>query len=95
MTAVDSDLVRHARRYATQAHERINRQRRYTWQPCAAHLKAVAEIVGSVTPDPASIAAAWLHDIVEDTPATHHDIKDAFGEGGPAGLRCDRHQYAG
>ena len=33
----------------------------------------------SVTDDPEMIAAAWLHDTVEDTPATLDDIEEYFG----------------
>ena len=53
--------------------------RKYTRQPYDAHLAAVAELVASVTDDPEMIAAAWLHDTVEDTPATFEDIEEEFG----------------
>ncbi|HID50025.1 MAG TPA: HD domain-containing protein, partial [Chromatiales bacterium] len=33
------------------------------------------------TDDPETIAAAWLHDVVEDTPATLYDIEREFGPG--------------
>ncbi|RXM22001.1 bifunctional (p)ppGpp synthetase/guanosine-3',5'-bis(diphosphate) 3'-pyrophosphohydrolase, partial [Citrobacter sp. AAK_AS5] len=39
----------------------------------------VATIVASVTDDPEMIAAAWLHDIVEDTPASFLDLEKEFG----------------
>ncbi len=74
-----NDLVRRAREFATGAHKRIDHRRKYTNQPYDAHLKSVAALVAEVTDDPVTVAAAWLHDIVEDTPATHHDIEDAFG----------------
>jgi len=80
METLEEDLVRRARRFATTAHKRIDHRRRYTWQPYAVHLKSVAEIVSSVSPDPALVAAAWLHDTVEDTPATHYDIEGEFGK---------------
>jgi hypothetical protein len=75
------DLVKKARSYATQAHKRINHRRKYTNQPYDIHLKAVAELVSSVSDDPEMIAAAWLHDTVEDTPVTFHDIEKEFGPG--------------
>lgn len=39
----------------------------------------MAELVGSVTDDPEVIAAAWLHDRVEDTPATFGGLEREFG----------------
>lgn len=73
------ELVAKARQYAISAHARINQLRKYTLQPYDVHLRAVAEIVGTVSDDPAMIAAAWLHDTVEDTPATFEDLEREFG----------------
>lgn len=39
----------------------------------------MAKIVASVTDDQEMIASAWLHDVVEDTPATLDDIEHEFG----------------
>lgn len=75
-----NDLVKQARAFATQAHQRIDHRRKYTKQPYEAHLKAVAQTVSTVTDDAEMIAAAWLHDTVEDTSATHYDIEQAFGK---------------
>ena len=75
------ELVRKARQYATQAHRRIDQRRKYTHQPYEVHLKAVAELVASVTDDAEMIAAAWLHDTVEDTPATLEQVAGEFGPG--------------
>lgn len=74
-----NDLVRRASRYATEAHSRINHRRKYSLEPYDVHLKDVAGIVASVTDDPEMIAAAWLHDVVEDTPASFLDIEREFG----------------
>ncbi len=73
------DLVARAREYAIGAHKRIDHRRKYSGQPYVVHLAAVAKLVATVTDDPATLAAAWLHDTVEDTPATFHDIEQAFG----------------
>jgi len=75
------DLVQRAREFATSAHQRIDQRRKYSHQPYDVHLKSVASLVAEVSDDPEMIAAAWLHDTVEDTPATHHDIEDTFGPG--------------
>ncbi len=72
-------LIDRARVYATQAHARIGHRRKYTLEPYDVHLKDVADLVASVSSDEEMIAAAWLHDIVEDTPATFEDIEKNFG----------------
>jgi hypothetical protein len=41
----------------------------------------VVQIVSSVTEDEETIAAAWLHDIVEDTAVTLGDLERRFGPG--------------
>jgi len=78
-TSTATDLVDRARSYATEAHQRINHRRKYNDEPYHVHLSAVAKTVASVTDDPNVIAAAWLHDTVEDTQATLEDIEASFG----------------
>ena len=74
-----SDLIQRAKQFATQAHQRIDHRRKYNNQPYQVHLQAVASLLTTVTNDPEMIAAAWLHDVVEDTPATLEDLEKAFG----------------
>lgn len=74
------DISARARDYATHAHVLINHTRKYTGQPYQVHLKSVVQILKQVDPDPSMIAAAWLHDTVEDTEATHHQIEAEFGK---------------
>ena len=74
-----SNLIERDRTFATSAHQRIGHQRKYSNQPYDVHLHAVAKLVAGVTDDPEMIAAAWLHDTVEDTPATLDDIAENFG----------------
>ena len=74
-------LVHRARAFATQAHRRIEHTRKYSKQAYEVHLKAVADLVAWVSDDEEMIAAAWLHDTVEDTPATLGDIEREFGSG--------------
>jgi len=73
------NLAARARIYAIEAHSRINHRRKYSFEPYDVHLKDVAEIVSAVTDDEEIIAAAWLHDVVEDTPATFVNLEQEFG----------------
>lgn len=73
------DQIEKAQQYSTFAHARINHLRKYTLKPYDVHLKNVATLVASVTQDGSMIAAAWLHDIVEDTPVTFEDLEREFG----------------
>jgi len=79
--ASTNDMLERARHYATEAHGRIDQRRKYTGQSYDVHLQRVAEIVATVTDDAEMLAAAWLHDTVEDTPATFQDIEREFGSG--------------
>ncbi len=54
-----SDLVERASDYATRAHQRIDQRRKYSKQPYDVHLRAVADLVASVSDDQEAIAAAW------------------------------------
>ena len=74
-----NDLVERARAFAVKIHTRINHRLKYTLQPYDVHLKAVADLVASVTEDPETIATAWLHDTVEDTPTTFEELGQEFG----------------
>lgn len=75
----DPSLVERAREFAVTEHQRINHRRKYTKLPYDAHLANVAKLVATVTDDQAMLAAAWLHDVVEDTPATLYDVELGFG----------------
>ncbi|MDA8139781.1 MAG: HD domain-containing protein [Desulfobacteraceae bacterium] len=71
------NLVNRARQFAAIAHQ--GQLRKYTEAPYIEHPEAVAAIVASVTADPCIIAAALLHDVVEDTPIQLDDIDRIFG----------------
>lgn len=74
-----SKLVVGAYRFARTAHGGIGQKRKYTDEPYIVHPVAVAELVRSVPHTQAMLAAALLHDVVEDTPATLAEIEAAFG----------------
>lgn len=44
------------------------------------HLAVVVDLVKEMTDDPTVWAIAWLHDVVEDTKASHEALKSMFGE---------------
>lgn len=74
-----SELIKAAKLFSNGGHQRIAVQRNPALQSPEAHLKSVAQIVSSVTEDEKMIAAAWLHDIVEDTGVTIDDVERKFG----------------
>lgn len=66
-----------AKRYAAKAHK----TQRYGEHPYTVHLHTVASITATDPEgDEAAIAVAWLHDVIEDTPATHEEIERRFGQ---------------
>lgn len=74
-----SNLEAEARFFATMRHGGIDHVRKYTGEPYVNHLKAVVELVRSVPHTPEMIAAAWLHDVVEDTDTTIEQVEREFG----------------
>lgn len=74
------DIVKKAQVYAMAAHAAVGQKRKYTGEPYIVHPGEVARIVAGVpgsTPD--MVAAAWLHDVIEDTGCTFTDVHIAFG----------------
>ena len=55
-------------------------QTRKTGEPYILHPVAVARILANMRMDYGSVAAAILHDTIEDTPLTRDEIEDRFGE---------------
>ncbi|MDB2616842.1 HD domain-containing protein [Luminiphilus sp.] len=74
-----SHLIQTAKSFAITSHERISHTRRYTGEPYWHHLERVAEIVASVGGNDVQVAAAWLHDVVEDTGVAIEEIDSLFG----------------
>jgi len=68
-----------AKRYAIYHHDRINQVRRYTGGPYWKHPEEVALIIARRGGSAEQIAAAWLHDVVEDTEATMDSVYRWFG----------------
>lgn len=74
----DSDVIDRAYIYSARVHEG---QVRLSGEPYLSHPLEVAAILADMRLDVESIAAALLHDVIEDTPATKEDIQQMFGPG--------------
>jgi len=75
-----SDLVTHARLFATAAHAAVGQLRKYTNEPYIVHPVEVMTIVRSVPHDENMLAAALLHDVLEDTAVTGDLLTHEFGD---------------
>lgn len=76
-----SNLIREARVFMIAAHEAIQQKRKYSGEPYWKHPQAVALYVNQAeVRTEEMIAAAMLHDVVEDTGVTLETINDLFGE---------------
>jgi len=72
------DLVSRAANFALMAH--VDARRKDSGEPYANHLAEVAAHCASVQPEDGElVAAAWLHDVVEETAFTIEDIATLFG----------------
>ncbi len=74
----DVSLIDRAYIYSARVHEG---QVRLSGEPYLSHPLEVANILADMKLDIESIAAALLHDVIEDTPATKEDIEKLFGKG--------------
>jgi (p)ppGpp synthase/HD superfamily hydrolase len=74
------EIVEKARVFATAAHAAAAQLRKYTNEPYIVHPRDVARIVGTVPHSYEMLAAAWLHDVVEDTGVTIEIIRAEFGD---------------
>jgi len=73
----DISLIRKAWEFCVQHHDG---QKRASGEPYIIHPLEVAEVLAEMKLDATAIAAALLHDSVEDTPATNEEIEEAFGD---------------
>ena len=77
-TLEEMDMMRRAYQLAHDAHAN---QKRKTGEPYIIHPIAVALIVAEeMNLGAAPVCAAFLHDVVEDTPYTEEDIRERFGD---------------
>lgn len=78
-------LYHKAKMFAVEAHASIGQVRKYTGEPYHVHVHAVAELVATKTNDEEILAAACLHDILEDVAPTMpqygtETIRKEFGD---------------
>ncbi len=73
---LDIELVERAYRFSAQAHRG---QKRMSGEDFISHSIAVAIILADLLPDSTSIAAALLHDVVEDAEVGTEDLAREFG----------------
>lgn len=80
--SIDEDsLEARARRFAALCHGEVNQLRKYTEDPYIRHPEGVAGILRTTKGcDESLLAAAWLHDVVEDTDATLGEVRSEFGD---------------
>src|ERR687883_161204 len=74
---VDRELIARAFRYAANAHEG---QTRRSGEPFIMHPVGVAKICAQLRLDEQTLAAALLHDVVEDTGAELDEVRSEFGD---------------
>ena len=73
----DLALLKRAHDFAKKAHAN---QKRASGEDYFIHPCTVAQILIDLGLDSATVAAAFLHDVIEDTPVSEGDIKKEFGE---------------
>jgi (p)ppGpp synthase/HD superfamily hydrolase len=74
---VKSPLVVKALAFATKAHAGVSRK--WTGEPYVKHPERVAAKIAALGLGPEMIAAAYLHDVVEDTEVTSETLVSEFG----------------
>jgi GTP diphosphokinase / guanosine-3',5'-bis(diphosphate) 3'-diphosphatase len=73
------NLLLRAKRFALQ-HHAGQRRPNASQEPFVLHLAEVAGYVADEGWPEVVVAAAWLHDVVEDTPVTVAELRSAFGD---------------
>ena len=74
---VNEDLIKKAYEFAFEAHKNVFRR---SGKPYIEHPVMVSEILSELNVDDITIAAALLHDVVEDTEISGLEIRENFGE---------------
>ena len=72
-------IAEQAESFARQRHANLFRPNKAK-QPKIIHLAEVVALARKIGASENAIAAAWLHDVVEDTPTSLQEIEDLFGK---------------
>jgi len=88
---MDTDLLDRAIIFAVNAHH--NTERRGKGFPYIVHPLEAVEIVATITPDQELLAAAALHDTVEDTDVTVEQLRREFGDRVAALVNAESDQF--
>ena len=72
------NIVKRALDFAEKSHE--GQYRRYGNKPYITHPVAVSSLITHFTEDEEIVAAALLHDVMEDCAVSYEEIKEKFGE---------------
>ena len=79
MVVNKNDLAEKAVAFAQKWHQGQCRPNK-SQEPKIDHMAEVAQLVTEAGGTDVEIAAAWLHDVVEDTAVTLNDVRQTFGE---------------
>ena len=71
------NIIKKAYKFAEESHKE---QERVSGEKYIIHPLNVAYILADLEMDDSTIAAALLHDVVEDTPVTNEDLVNEFGK---------------
>ncbi len=77
---LDDEQIALVERAYYRAEDAHGDQRRTSGEMYITHPLAVAKILATMHMDHYSLAAAMLHDVIEDTPATKEELAEEFGE---------------
>ncbi|WP_202080180.1 RelA/SpoT family protein [Caldalkalibacillus salinus] len=77
LPSTDVDLIQRSYQFAAEAHEG---QYRRSGEPYIHHPVEVAGILVNLQMDAVTVAAAFLHDVIEDTNVSAEQMEDSFGE---------------
>lgn len=70
-------LIERAKKFAAAKH--ASQKRKFTGEPYIVHPLAVGELVASIGASETMVAAAILHDTLEDTETSYAELKKEFG----------------
>lgn len=75
-----TDIVLCAYAFAVAAHSAVGQRRKYTGGPYHDHPIAVSLLVAAATDNRHAVAAALMHDVIEDTQVDAAIIREVFGQ---------------